>query len=162
MSTIIRGSDNFDTSSELGKVLQVQTLYTTTNYANAGQTPNDLGLNVSITPKSQNSKMVVVAESVISNSDNTNYGNWMFIYKNGAEAAFRTWYDAANNVYIANTSCLTFIDEHNTTSTITYSLRIASDSSGSTSYLGQPYSPNWTRGNCTTQPTSIVVYEIGA
>jgi len=61
MATIIRGSDNFDTSAA-GKVLQVVSTSKTTTWSsslNAGQQTGITGLSASITPSSTSSKIMI-------------------------------------------------------------------------------------------------------
>lgn len=151
------------TNVSAGKVLQVVqggiTARTTVNTT----TFTDIGVNASITPTSTNSKILVTVGGTLSNNNNNGTYSLLKLFRDNTEIGSGTGstYNAfiihlmANN-YETNSFSQMHLDSPNSTSAITYKLKLSAQS-GSVAVVGG-------RGdnNDHAAPTTITLMEIGA
>jgi hypothetical protein len=135
-----------------GAVLQVvQTIGTTSQSTTSTSYVNYSYANVSITPSSTNSKILVQMECGVDSFDSgTNASTSVKIYKDGSplsnEKTVRTYVNGGNGVLSRGSAAINHLDSPSTTSSITYQLYFKRDQG---SY------------NNTIQNASITLMEIG-
>lgn len=182
MATVIRGSDNFDTADNatqteldnkvVGKVLQVVQSKKTDTLTSTSTNYFDIGLSVSITPSSVNSKILVLI-SVSGSSVNAASGGIRAMrnsdYIGLADSAGnrrRTSFagglhtgDGSGDVNMTLNATAEILDSPNTTSAITYKVQAVTQ--GQTIYINRTEHDS----DSTDRPRSvstITVMEIGA
>jgi len=158
MATVIRGSDNFDTSdnatqTELdalstGKVLQVvQTTKNDTTSSSSGSFTDISGMSVSITPSSTSSKILVFYSVTIGGQ--TGMNNGLRLYRDSTSIAQGTGGISSNFEYthftrtagndLPRAYSMTVLDSPSTTSATTYKLQWRCEVGSTTIYLNRRY-----------------------
>ena len=145
MATVIRGSDNFDTSdnatqTELdalstGKVLQVVNDSTSTETSTTSTSLVDTTLSATITPSNTNNKILIFASlNAFKSSGNLDTGVQFALARNGSSiigtyfVAYGLWNyidSRARGGYSVN-----YLDSPNSTSALTYKIKVATMISG--------------------------------
>jgi hypothetical protein len=130
-----------------GSVLQVVNAATTTSTSTTSATAVTTALTASITPLYSSSKILITvfANGIQKNSGNSNSGVLLYLYKNGSNLQkFGDFvgYTNSSQTNAVGTAGLQYLDSPATTSSITYTIYIASNVSGQTVYInaGADYS----------------------
>ena len=146
-----------------GAVLQVvqggRTSRTTVN----ATTFTDIGVSASITPTSTTSKILVTVSGMLSNSTNNGYYSLLKLFRDSTEIGSGTG-GTVTNTFVAHLNAGSYetnpfsqqhLDSPNSTSAITYNLKLAAQS-GSVAVVGG-------RGDNAAHsvPTTITLMEIG-
>lgn len=115
-----------------GKILQVVNVIKTdaftttdTNYTSAPYGTAVTGLTASITPSSASNKILVTVMLGLTNS-NSNYYAYAYLYKGTTLIGATTAVSAGGGMGI-QTKCIQRLDTPNTTSSTTYSIRLAAE-----------------------------------
>ena len=123
-----------------GKILQVVNVIKTdaftttdTNYTSAPFGTAVTGLTASITPSSASNKILVTVTLGLTNS-NTNYYSYAYLYRGSTLIGATTAISAGGSLGIQNKS-IQRLDTPNTTSSTTYSIRLAAE--GNTAKIGE-------------------------
>ena len=123
-----------------GKILQVVNtiktdVFTTTdtNYTSAPFGTAVTGLTLSITPSSSSNKILVTVMLGLTNS-NANYYSYAYLYRGTTLLGATTSMSAGGGLGI-QTKCIQRLDTPNTTSSTTYSIRVAAE--GQTAKVGE-------------------------
>mgnify|MGYP003656611851 FL=1 len=141
-----------------GSVLQVVSTEDTTNVQISGASHQNLGINLSITPTSSSSKILIFMSGMCSASEVSNF-LWGRFYRDTTTIGHSNGFgmsshdDSPNNrrfdVWSRN-----YLDSPNTTSAVTYSIRAAVYDGGSYEVGGWWQDSGWNGG------TSITLMEI--
>tara|TARA_R110002167_G_scaffold255051_1_gene461377 strand:- start:138 stop:629 length:492 start_codon:yes stop_codon:yes gene_type:complete len=128
MATVIRGDDNFDTSKS-GQVLQVvSTTKTSTFSTSAGSWTDVTGLSATITPVSNQSKILVIA-SVSMDAPNLVAGRLVrdstpIAVGTSGGSQFEGTFSKVSSYYAADVQSVSHLDSPNTTSSTTYKIQV--------------------------------------
>ena len=141
-----------------GSVLQVVSTEDTSNVQITGATYQDLGINLSITPTSSSSKILIFMSGMCSASEVSNF-LWGRFYRDtttiGHSNGFgMSSYDDSPNNRRFDVWSRNYLDSPNTTSAVTYSIRAAVYDGGSYEVGGWWQDAGWNGG------TSITLMEI--
>lgn len=144
-----------------GMVLQVVQGVKTDVFSTTSGTFQNTTASASITPSSTSSKILVCVYAQTGQSGSSD-STFLTIYRDSTNISPMTAYSQNDfaRTYTASTSegyqtTIQYLDSPNTTSEITYSLYVRTDSIGGTAYIGR-ISAN----TSTTQPTIITLMEI--
>jgi hypothetical protein len=120
-------------STLTGNVLQVVQGNSSSQITNATSTQVDTGLTATITPKFASSKILVIVQQGGCYKSAGNAGNWLLLYLyRDATSIVQTFgaYTATTLALSVGTIGFSYLDEPNTTSSITYKTRFANDFNG--------------------------------
>ena len=166
MASVIRGSDNFD-SSEVGKVLQVVSLTSELTFSTTSPTAQNTGISLAITPTSSTSKVLVIVSASVGAQGIANPACGIrrdtTIIGAGTAVGSRRSVSSANGTGEASTvetSPITHLDSPATTAATTYHITINARS-GFTANINR--SNTNVNNTYTVNPvSSITLMEIGA
>ena len=136
----VTGTILTDTSPKAGNVIQVVNFGTTTQTSTTSASGVTTAITASITPTSSSSKILITAfaNGVQKNSGNSNSGVILWLYKGASNLQKLGEYIAYTNSSQTNdvgTAAIDYLDSPATTSSITYTIYIASNVSGQTVFV---------------------------
>ena len=123
-----------------GMVIQVVTASTTTTVGTNSNTQSDTTLTATITPKSANSKIIVItSQSIFKSSGNAENQLNLFLYRDSTQIFTQALNELGTGTATSfqGTKSSTYVDSPNTTSAVTYKTRFSNYNTSSYVYVQQ-------------------------
>ena len=148
-----------------GMVLQVVESRLSSDFTHSAITNTDVGLSVSITPRSASNKVLVSFTGYTyagAGSNHNPYGSWAILRGSTIiMAAQQGWYmnDTPNKTNYGNTH-MNILDVPNTTSAITYKIQARSSNTSVTQNLNVLADPTWAGAGFNAPGTLLMAMEV--